>query len=83
MVSSINCGTSVLCGFVVFSLLGHMSDILDLPIKDVAKSGEWVIFVLIFILECLSMIFSLVLLSTRVLPSFEKHLQRFIELGVY
>lgn len=39
MVSCINCGTSVLCGFVVFSLLGHMSDILDLPIEDVAKSG--------------------------------------------
>ena len=42
MVSSINCGTSVLCGFVVFSLLGHMSEILGLDIEDVAKSGNCV-----------------------------------------
>jgi SNF family Na+-dependent transporter len=45
MVSSINCGTSVLCGFVVFSLLGHMSDVLDMPIEEVAKSGPGLAFI--------------------------------------
>jgi len=45
MVSCINCGTSVLCGFVVFSLLGHMADILQLPIEDVAKSGPGLAFI--------------------------------------
>lgn len=45
MVSSINCGSSVLCGFVVFALLGHMSDVLKLPISDVAKSGPGLAFI--------------------------------------
>ena len=39
IVSLINCGTSVFCGFVVFSVLGHMSHVLGLSISDVAKSG--------------------------------------------
>jgi len=45
LVSLINCATSVFCGFVVFSVLGHMSEVLNLPIRDVAESGPGLVFI--------------------------------------
>ena len=41
MVSLINCGTSDFCGFVVFSVLGHLSEELGIDIKEVAQSGKF------------------------------------------
>lgn len=45
MVSLINCGTSVFCGFVVFSVLGHLSEVLNLDISKVAEAGPGLVFV--------------------------------------
>ena len=54
VVALINCGSSVFCGFVIFSVLGHMADVLDLPIEDVAKAGMFISAVIMkeFILTC-------------------------------
>lgn len=35
-----NCATSVFAGFVVFSFLGYMSNELDIPVAEVAKTGR-------------------------------------------
>ena len=43
-VSCINCGTSVFCGFFVFSLFSHMLHTLRLWNEDVAKSGPRLVF---------------------------------------
>ena len=43
--SSINCLTSFLSGFVVFSILGYMSVKNNVPIEDVATEGQGLVFV--------------------------------------
>lgn len=40
IVAFINCATSVFGGFVIFSLLGYMSDKLNVPVDKVAADGE-------------------------------------------
>lgn len=40
-----NCLTSFVAGFAIFSILGHLAFILDREVKDVAKSGSGLAFV--------------------------------------
>lgn len=40
MVSLINCGTSIFAGFVIFSVIGAMSEQLQVDIEKVASSGK-------------------------------------------
>lgn len=35
-----NAVTSILAGFAIFSVLGYMSQELDVPVQEVAKAGE-------------------------------------------
>lgn len=43
MVGSINCLTSLLAGFVVFSVLGYMGHVLEISIEDLAIQGKQII----------------------------------------
>ncbi|XP_051877792.1 sodium- and chloride-dependent neutral and basic amino acid transporter B(0+)-like [Pristis pectinata] len=45
IVCVVNCATSVLAGFVTFSVLGHMAHIQDKPISEVAQSGFGLAFI--------------------------------------
>ena len=40
VVGSINCLTSLLAGFVVFSVLGYMGHVLQMRIEDLAVQGN-------------------------------------------
>jgi len=40
IVALINCGTSVFAGFAIFSLLGYMSHVTNVPVDKVAASGK-------------------------------------------
>ncbi|KAL5004096.1 hypothetical protein ScPMuIL_017552 [Solemya velum] len=44
IVAIANCATSVFAGFVIFSYLGYLSTIMDVPVEDVAKSGPTLVF---------------------------------------
>ena len=39
MVAVINCSTSVFAGFVIFSVLGFMSEVTNQPVEKVATDG--------------------------------------------
>ncbi|KAF0309835.1 Sodium-dependent dopamine transporter [Amphibalanus amphitrite] len=43
--SLINCGTSFVAGFVIFSVLGYMSHISGKPIESVAQEGPGLVFI--------------------------------------
>ncbi|CAK9303329.1 unnamed protein product [Gordionus sp. m RMFG-2023] len=45
IVSLVNCGTSVYAGLLVFSILGFMSHVLDLPLEQVATEGLGLAFI--------------------------------------
>lgn len=42
MFTCANSGTSIIAGFIIFSVLGHMSVEQGIDIKDVAESGLYV-----------------------------------------
>ncbi|WAR03537.1 SC6A4-like protein [Mya arenaria] len=44
LTASINCLTSLLAGFVVFSVLGYMSHVLAVPIENLAVQGPGLVF---------------------------------------
>lgn len=37
---SLSLGTSVLAGFAIFSILGHMAHIYKMPVSEVVKEGQ-------------------------------------------
>ena len=39
LVACLNCGTSVFAGFVIFSVIGHMSVRSGIPVSEVATQG--------------------------------------------
>ncbi|XP_032886811.1 sodium- and chloride-dependent neutral and basic amino acid transporter B(0+)-like [Amblyraja radiata] len=45
IVCVVNCATSVLAGFVTFSILGHMAHVQDKPISDVVQAGFGLAFI--------------------------------------
>ena len=45
IISLVNSATSILAGFVVFSAMGHMSFMLDVPIQNVTREGPELVFV--------------------------------------
>jgi len=43
--SSINCATSFIAGFVIFSVLGYMAKMQNLKVEDVGMEGEGLVFI--------------------------------------
>ncbi|XP_069752292.1 sodium- and chloride-dependent neutral and basic amino acid transporter B(0+)-like [Narcine bancroftii] len=41
----VNCATSVLAGFAIFSILGHLAHVQDKPVSEVAQSGFGLAFI--------------------------------------
>ncbi|XP_014775516.1 sodium- and chloride-dependent glycine transporter 1 isoform X1 [Octopus bimaculoides] len=44
-VALINCGTSVFGGFVVFSMVGYMSEISNMPVEEIPIGGAGLVFI--------------------------------------
>ena len=45
LIGLVNSFTSIFAGFIIFSVLGHISEMVDIPIEDLQLDGPELIFV--------------------------------------
>ena len=73
-----NSATSIFAGFVVFAYLGYMASELNVPIEQVANSGERI---LLFVLHSCSLSYSYTVSITRPIQNVRHHLTGCFDTG--